>query len=52
MKSLKVDRIDNGYVICMDEENKFYGISVDELPAKAKSGDVIVINDSGEITVK
>ncbi len=49
MKSLKVDKIENGYIICIDKDKKYFAISVDEVKNKVKKGDRITISDSGEI---
>ena len=50
MRTLIIDRVENGYAIC--EENKeFFGITVDEVPSGAKEGDVLEIRDDGTLLI-
>lgn len=50
MKTLIIDRFEGGFALCEDED-KVFGIEVSELPKEAKEGDVLDINDEGEITI-
>ncbi len=51
MRTLKVDRIDGTFVICMDKEKKFFAIEKSEIPSEVKKGSFIIIDDNGEISV-
>lgn len=51
MKSLIIDRFENGYAICEDKNKNFFGIELAELPKGAKSGDVLDIDDNGTIKI-
>ena len=51
MKSMKVDKIENGYVICIDKDKKFFAVTIEEVGEKVKKGDRIIISDSGEIKI-
>ncbi|MDD3262039.1 MAG: DUF3006 domain-containing protein [Oscillospiraceae bacterium] len=45
MKVVTIDRIEGIYAICEDKDGKFFGIEVSELPAGAKEGTVLQIDD-------
>ena len=51
MKYLAVDRLEGNYVICEDAEKKMFAIEVNEAPKGVKEGDVLAINENGEIAV-
>jgi len=51
MKILKVERTDAKYVYCIDNDKKAYAIELAEAPAGLKAGNVIKIDDEGNITV-
>lgn len=51
MKTLIIDRFENGYAICEDKDKSFFGIELSELPQGAKSGDVLDIDDNGKIKI-
>lgn len=51
MKTLIIDRFENGYAICEDKDKSFFGIELSELPKGAKSGDVLDIDDNGKIKI-
>ena len=51
MKTLVIDRFENNYALCEDEERRMFAIERQELPAEAKEGDVLRISDEGEIKV-
>lgn len=51
MKTLIIDRVEGGFVICEDENKDMFGIEIAEMPKEAKEGDVIDISDEGVITV-
>jgi hypothetical protein len=59
MRTLTIDRFEGTYAICEDSEEKFFAIDVSELPAGAKEGDVLNVDDAqgtisidGEATAK
>ncbi len=52
MRTLTIDRIDGKYVFCEDEEKKYYAIEIDEAPAGVKPGNILEIDDDGNISVK
>lgn len=51
MKNLIIDRFENGYAICEDDNAAFFGIDISEVPQGAKEGDVLTIDDVGNLTV-
>ena len=51
MKTLIIDRFENGYAICEDRNKSFFGIELSELPKGVKSGDVLDIDDNGKIKI-
>jgi len=51
MNFLSIDRFDGTYVFCEDENRKMFAISISELPSEAKEGDIICIDDDGQITI-
>ncbi len=51
MKTLIIDRFENGYAICEDDNCNFFGIVLEEIPKGAKEGDVLNIDDEGNIAV-
>ena len=52
MKELKVTRFDGKYFICTDKDNAFFAIEKAEMPTEVKNGDVIVIDNEGNISLK
>lgn len=52
MRTLKVERIDGKYVFCKDEEKKYYAIEIGEAPAGVKPGNILEIDDEGNISVR
>ena len=51
MKKMIIDRFDGVYAICEDKDKAFFAIEQTELPAGAKTGDVLVISDEGELKI-
>ncbi|MEE1055766.1 MAG: DUF3006 domain-containing protein [Acutalibacteraceae bacterium] len=51
MKTLIIDRFENGYAICEDKDKSFFGIELSELPKGVKSGDVLDIDDNSKIKI-
>lgn len=52
MRTLTIDRFEGTYAICEDSEQKFFAIDVSELPAGAKAGDVLKVDDAqGTISI-
>lgn len=51
MRELTVDRFEGNYVICEDKEKNMFAIDKTEMIKGVKEGDIIVISDSGEISV-
>lgn len=51
MKILSVDRIEGIYVICEDKNRKMFAVELQEMPEGVKKGDIIVIDDEGNITI-
>ncbi|MEE0859764.1 MAG: DUF3006 domain-containing protein [Acutalibacteraceae bacterium] len=51
MKTLIIDRFENGFAICEDKDKNFFGIEPSELPQNAKEGDVLDIDNNGNITI-
>ncbi|MCI9575113.1 MAG: DUF3006 domain-containing protein [Clostridiales bacterium] len=54
-RTVTIDRFEGTFAICEGEghgkEVKMYAIEIAELPQGAKEGDVLVISDSGELSV-
>lgn len=46
MKTLIIDRFEGTYAICEDNDQKFFAIEISELPAGAKEGDVLDVDDA------
>ncbi|MBP3703959.1 MAG: DUF3006 domain-containing protein [Clostridia bacterium] len=51
MKKMIIDRFDGVYAICEDKDKAFFAIDQSELPEGAKTGDVLVITDEGELKI-
>lgn len=51
MKNLIIDRFENGFAICEDENGEFFGIDIKEVPQSAKEGSVLTINQEGHLTL-
>lgn len=51
MKKIIIDRFDGVYAICEDKDKVFFAIEINELPAGAKAGDVLLITDSGTLEI-
>ena len=51
MKILSIDRFENKYAICVDDNMSAFAITVEELPEGVKSGDVLVIDNEGNIKI-
>lgn len=51
MRELIIDRMEGNFFICEDKEKKMFAIDKTEMVKGAKEGDVIIISDSGEITL-
>lgn len=51
MRELIIDRMEGNFYICEDNEKKMFAIDKSEMPNGAKTGDVVVITDEGEISI-
>ena len=51
MKTLIIERFENNFAICEDKDKCFFAIDLTELPKDAKAGDVLDIDDNGNIKV-
>lgn len=51
MKTLIIERFENNFAICEDKDKCFFGIELSELPKDAKAGDVLDIDDNGNIKI-
>lgn len=51
MKLLSVDRFEGNYVICEDEEKKFFAIEKAEAPVDTVEGDILRITDDGVVEI-
>ncbi len=51
MKQLYVDRLEGKYLICEDDDHRYYAIEIGEAPQEAGPGDVLQITDEGELSV-
>ncbi len=49
MKKLSIDRIEGEFAICEDGNKKLYEISAKKLPIGLKEGDVIIVQENGNI---
>ncbi|WP_322171175.1 DUF3006 domain-containing protein [Acutalibacter caecimuris] len=49
MRQLVIDRFEGKYAICEDAEQKYFAIEIEELPADAAEGCVLVITGEGEL---
>ena len=47
---LIVDRFEQGYAVCEDENNSYINIDIEKLPSNVKEGDIIIY-DNGIITI-
>lgn len=51
MKRLAVDRFEGNYVICEDNDKKFFAIEKAEAPADVAEGDILRITDDGTVEI-
>ena len=51
MKTLIIERFENNFAICEDKDKCFFAIDLTELPKNTKAGDVLDIDDNGNIKV-
>ena len=51
MRSMKVVRIENKFIICEGEESRMFALPVEEVAAGVKPGENIEITDEGEVLV-
>lgn len=51
MKTLIIERFENNFAICEDKDKCFFAIEIAELPKNAKVGDVLDIDNNGNIKV-
>lgn len=49
MKTLKISRFEGIYAICEDGDKKFFAIEISELPAGAKTGDLLRVDDEAGV---
>lgn len=47
-----VDRVEDGVVVCMDDDDEQYEFYVEEFPAEAHAGDVFELTLDGERAVE
>lgn len=50
MKTLIIDRFEENFAACEDDDGNFFSIDISELPAEASEGDVLKVDDSGSIS--
>ena len=51
MKTLIIDRFEENFAVCEDDDGSFFAIDISELPAEASEGDVLRLDDGGGISV-
>lgn len=51
MKTLIIERFENNFAICEDKDKSFFAIEIAELPKEAKAGDVLDIDNDGNIKI-
>ena len=51
MKTLIIERFENNFAICEDKDKCFFAIEIAELPDNAKAGDVLDIDNNGNIKI-
>ena len=51
MKTLIIDRFEKNFAVCEDDDGSFFAIDISELPFEAAEGDVLKLDDSGNISV-
>jgi len=51
MKVLTIDRFDENYAICEDENGAFFAVEKSEVPENTCEGDVLTIDDEGNICI-
>lgn len=50
MKTLIIDRFEENFAVCEDDDGSFFAIDISELPDGASEGDVLKLDDSGSIS--
>lgn len=51
MRTLIIDRFEENYAVCEDEDEKFFAIERTEIPDGAEEGDVLNIDEDGNICI-
>ena len=51
MRTLIIDRFEGNFAICEDENQKYFGIDQGEIPKDAKEGDILEIDQEGNIRI-
>ncbi|MEE1282803.1 MAG: DUF3006 domain-containing protein [Acutalibacteraceae bacterium] len=51
MKTLIIERFENNFAICEDKDKSFFAIEIAELLKEAKAGDVLDIDNDGNIKI-
>ena len=51
MKTLIIERFENNFAICEDKDKSFFAIEIAKLPKEAKAGDVLDIDNNGNIKI-
>ncbi len=51
MKTLIIDRFEENYAICEDDDGKFFALEKTEVPENVAEGDVLEIGDDGTIRI-
>jgi len=51
MRTMKVIKIEDKFVLCEGDEKKIFALPVEEVAAGVKPGDIIEITDDGQIMV-
>ncbi|MBQ7521696.1 MAG: DUF3006 domain-containing protein [Clostridia bacterium] len=51
MKTLIIDRFEENYAICEDDDGKFFALEKAEIPENVSEGDVLEIGDDGTIRI-
>ncbi len=51
MRTMKVIKIEDKFVLCEGEEKRIFALPVEEVASTVKPGDIIEITDDGEVLV-
>ncbi len=51
MKTLIIDRFEENYAVCEDDDGKFFALERTEIPDNVSEGDVLEISDDGTVCI-